>query len=121
MGILLQLATLLCLNGIVSFLWEVVVRAGTLWKASMGTTGLAVAVGYAKPLWTLLRQAFSEGWRSMKSHLIDTAKNGALITVIIWLILYSYDLMQVRAQINAWAETVSIPKHTARFIPPTFW
>jgi hypothetical protein len=75
------------------FVAELFERAGQEWLASMGTTGLAVAIGYAQPTWKLISIWFHSGTQAMTQHLKETAKNGAVLTVGVWMLLFVYDIL----------------------------
>jgi hypothetical protein len=104
-----------------SFESELIQRAWSASVASMGTTGLAIGGGLLYPLAGLGSEFRKRGWKLevLTQHWKDRLRNGFLIALIWWSVLFSYQLSAVSRQIRLQAEETVVPSPN-RPMPPNF-
>ena len=104
-----------------SFMWELCKRTGGSVLASMGTTGLAVVVGFVViPCIFLLTRLVRHGRAKVIAHWKENLRDVAVTTAVIWLLLFCFHLFyKVPHEIRI-AARQNVPPPLGPSIPPLF-
>jgi len=68
---------------------------GASWSslvASLGTTNVAIFAALGTFLLSLALMAYRKGLVSVKAHLTQTLRDGVLLTLVVWLLLYGWNV-----------------------------
>jgi hypothetical protein len=77
------------------FLRELLARAWAAQLASLGTTGLAVAVAILIFFVHLFRQYRRDGWNGLKQHVRKNVVAGVIITITVWVPLLGWNALKI--------------------------
>jgi hypothetical protein len=99
------------------FVWELCSRAADSLLSAMGTTALALFVGLLLiPGIFLVIKYFQQGGAQMIEHWKTNLRDGTVVTLAVWLILFGYQLFY-KVPHKIWEEFNSLPNPQSIVIP----